>query len=138
MEDKSDCVLCRIMEGTLPCLTIYEDENVKCIVSKEMEVYGHTLIIPKRHFENIWNISSEQLHYIADAIQHLSVLFKEKLGATGINVLHASGKDAGQSVCHFHVHVFPRFSGDGVDAWPHLPKKEFDKMDFVKRIISKD
>lgn len=129
-----DCVFCKIIDEKLPSIIIYENEYVKCIVPKEVEVYGHTLVVPKQHFEDIWDISSEQLHYITDAIQYLSIIFKEKLGATGINVLHASGKDAGQSVFHFHVHVFPRFSNDGIDAWPHLPKQEFNIKDFVRKI----
>ena len=133
-----DCVFCKIVEGVLPSLIIYENEQIKCIVPKKMEVYGHTLIIPKQHFENIWDIPSEHLHCISDAAQYLSFLFKKKLGATGINLLHASGVDAGQTVFHFHLHVFPRFTEDGIDAWPHLPQKEFDKNVFVQKILSTD
>lgn len=133
-----NCIFCEIIDGTIPSLTVYENETVKCIIPKKMETYGHTLVIPKVHFENIWDISPEQLHQIVDATQTLSNLFQEKLGATGINLLHASGKDAGQSVPHFHFHIFPRFINDGIDAWPHLPIKEYDKIDFLKKIKPMD
>ena len=129
-----DCIFCKIIKGELQNLTIYENENVKCIIPKEMEVYGHTLIIPKQHFENIWDIPTQQLYHISDAIKNLSTIFQKKLGITGINVLHASGIDAGQSVPHFHVHIFPRFANDEIDAWPKLLKKEYDKIDFMKKI----
>lgn len=133
-----DCVFCKIIKGELPCSSVYENEHVKCILPQKMEVYGHTLIIPKQHFVSIWDIPSIQLHYLADSIKDLSLLFQKKINATGINVLHASGTDAGQSVPHFHFHIFPRFLGDGIDAWPRLPEKEYDKKELFQRLTAMD
>lgn len=99
-----------------------------------MEVYGHLLVIPNKHFENIFDIPEEELAHIIKFTKKISSHLKECLSATGINILHASGKSAQQSVPHFHIHIFPRFDNDSLDTWPKLEKKEYDKDEILAKI----
>ena len=130
----TDCVFCKIINKEFPSLTIYEDDEVMCIIPKRMEVYGHLLVLPKKHSEDIFSISNEELSHISLIFKKIALLLQKKLHATGINILHASGKDAGQSIGPLHFHIFPRFSNDGINAWPILPKNVFDKEDVFRKI----
>lgn len=95
---------------------------------------GHSLIVPNKHYENIFDIPEEELTHIIKFAKKISLHFKERLGATGINILHACGKSAQQSVLHFHIHIFPRFDNDGLDTWPKLEKKEYDGDEVLAKI----
>ena len=130
----NDCIFCQVIQGKEDAKIIYEDKNVLCFFPKQMEVYGHTLIIPKQHFPNIYEIPSELLSSLIETIQLLAKEYKNKIGATGINILHASGKDAQQSVFHFHFHMFPRFKDDGLDTWPKLASTVFDVEEIFKKL----
>lgn len=132
-----DCIFCKIIKKEIPSLVVYEDNDIISIIPKEMEVYGHILILPKNHYVNLFDMPEDQLKKVVNVAQKLSLHLKETLDATGINLLHASGKDAGQSVGHFHLHIFPRFSNDNIDAWPKLPKNDFDKSEVLKKILFK-
>ncbi|MCX6825508.1 MAG: HIT family protein [candidate division SR1 bacterium] len=128
------CVFCRILRKEIPSYVVYEDDDILAMFAKDMEVYGHTLIIPKQHYQDIYDIPEDILAKLSIVAKKLGNRYKEKIGATGINILHASGKDAQQSVFHFHIHLFPRFENDGLDTRPKLPKIEVDKDDLLKKI----
>ena len=100
-----------------PAKIVFEDENTIAIVPIEEVSEGHTLVIPKKHSENIFDIDKETLKEIIVTAKDLSVSKMKELGCTGINLLHASGKDAQQSVFHFHLHIVPRYENDGLDLW---------------------
>ena len=78
------------------------------------------LIIPKKHYENIFDIPEKDLKNLMGTIKKISNKLKDNWNVQGINILHASGKAAQQSVLHFHIHLIPRFENDGVEAWPKL------------------
>ena len=101
-----------------------------------MEVYGHTLIVPKFHCEDIYAAPDEVLAAVAKCGKELAVVYRAKIGATGVNLLHASGMDGEQSVFHFHTHLLPRFAGDGLSTWPRLPERQFDHDEFLGRLIA--
>jgi len=122
----NDCIFCQIVRGEKPSKIIYENENAICFLPKEIEVYGHTLVVPKQHFQDLYDIPQDLLCKLTEVIQFLTKEYKTKIGATGMNVLHASGQDDQQSVPHFHFHLFPRFKDDGLDTWPNLAKKDFN------------
>ncbi|EKD24755.1 MAG: Histidine triad (HIT) protein [uncultured bacterium (gcode 4)] len=128
------CVFCRIINKEIPSYVIYEDDNVLAMLAKDMEVYGHTLIIPKQHYQDIYDIPEDILAKLSIVAKKLANRYKDKIWATWINLLHASWKDAQQSVFHFHIHLFPRFENDGLDTRPKLPKIEVDKDEFLKKI----
>lgn len=129
-----NCIFCQIIRNEKPAKIIYENENVLCFLSKEIEVYGHTLIVPKQHFQDLYDIPQDVLCRLMEVVQLLTKEYKTKVGSTGVNVLHASGKDGQQSVSHFHFHLFPRFKDDGLDTWPNLAKKDFNSDEMWQRL----
>lgn len=78
---------------------------------------GHTLLLPKRHSENILDIDQESLSELMATAQQLARQLVDQHVASGINLLHAAGNDAQQSVFHFHLHLVPRRPDDGLDLW---------------------
>jgi len=120
------CTFCKIIKGTLPSYKVYEDENTiafaplkKAIISKRQ-----LLLIPKKHFINIYDIPEQEMIHIMKATKLIAQKLKNKYNAQGINIVHASGKAAQQSVFHFHFHILPRYQEDGLDAWPNTGYKE--------------
>ncbi len=122
----SDCIFCRIIDRKAPAKIIYENENVICFLPRKIEVYGHTLVVPRKHYADLYDIPSDILCELVSVAQELTIEYKQKLNATGMNLMHASGKDGQQSVLHFHFHLLPRFKDDGLNTWPNLPKIEVD------------
>lgn len=112
------CIFCRIIARTATGTIVYEDDAVLAIVPIDQVSKGHTLVIPKSHAENILDIENESLEKVILVTKKLSKELLVEHGATGINVLHAAGLDAQQSVFHLHFHIVPRYPNDGLDLWP--------------------
>ncbi|MBQ6174361.1 MAG: HIT family protein [Clostridia bacterium] len=114
----SDCVFCGIVSGEIPCMKVYEAEAALAFMDIAGDVDGHILVIPKRHCTNILDCHGEDLSAVMHAVRKVSLHLTEVCGYEGVNLLNASGESAGQSVPHFHIHIIPRKSGDGIDGWP--------------------
>jgi len=119
MGDKNmeDCIFCKIINGEAEAKKVYENETVLAIEPRHQVNKGHTLVIPKIHCENILDISAESLVEVMETTRNLAQKIKTELNATGVNILHAAGHDAQQTVFHFHIHIVPRFPDDGLDLW---------------------
>ena len=112
-----ECVFCEIASRQAPATVIFEDDRVIAFAPIEAVSVGHTLVAPKVHYESLADITSDMLSAVMDAARSVALVLLTKNGATGINLLHASGVDAQQSVLHFHVHLVPRYPHDGLDLW---------------------
>lgn len=112
-----NCVFCQIVARHAPACIVYEDDRVIAFTPIDAASAGHTLIAPKSHHENLADIPIELLNDIMAIAKSMAIDMLAKRGATGINLLHATGKDAQQSVPHFHLHVVPRYPHDGLDLW---------------------
>jgi histidine triad (HIT) family protein len=88
-----------------------------CFLDNKPSGMGHCLLIPKKHYKDIYSIDDKHARMLLPAAKKISLVLKQKLGASGINILHASGKTAQQSVFHFHIHIVPRYKNDKLDAW---------------------
>jgi len=108
-----DCIFCKIINGEIPSYTIFEDDKVKAFLDINPVSDGHTLIIPKNHFENIYDIDLDTLKHIEMVSKNLSKILQEKLGATGITRMQNNGH--GQDVKHYHMHLIPRFDDDKLE-----------------------
>ena len=118
---KDDCIFCRIANGEIPSRTVFEDYAVRVILDLSPATKGHALIIPKDHFEDLYELPEEYLTHIAVVSKKIGLLMKEKLGTDGLNVVQNNGETAGQTVKHYHMHLIPRYRDDGQNIlWePH-------------------
>ena len=124
------CIFCKIINGEIPSYKIYEDEETLAFLDIADDAIGHTLVIPKKHYENILDIDNETLSKVMNVVKKISNHYVNNCGYTGVNVMNASGVDAQQSVFHLHFHIFPRKENDGVRAWPEFGKvnSDFEKV----------
>jgi len=110
-----NCIFCKIIKGEIPSAKVFENEKVFAFLDINPLTKGHCLLIPKQHFENIFDIDENILFEINKTAKQLAVKIKNNLGATGVNLVNASGKDAEQSVFHFHLHLVPRYDNDNLE-----------------------
>ncbi len=117
---RDDCVFCKIIDGKLPCHRVYEDENILAFLDNEPVSKGHTLVIPKKHVENIFE--AEEMSYLWKVLVNVSNSVKDTFEAEGVNITQNNGSIAGQEVFHLHFHVTPRYTGEEV-------KLEYDRSE---------
>jgi len=105
----SECIFCKIIDGSIPSAKIYEDEHVYAFMDIMPLTKGHTLIIPKNHKENVYDLSEEEASNLFKVVPKIASVLKENFGPVGMNLLNNNGAPAGQSVFHFHLHFIPRY-----------------------------
>jgi histidine triad (HIT) family protein len=110
-----NCIFCEIVKGISPSTKIYEDEHVLAFLDINPVTKNHTLIIPKNHYVNLYDIPENELIHLLVVAKRITLQFQNDCGVQGVNILHASGMEAQQSVFHFHLHLVPRKQGDGLD-----------------------
>ena len=115
-----NCIFCRIVRGDIPSMKVYEDEHSLVFMDIAGDADGHMLAIPKKHVKNVFDCDSGTLARLMEAVKKVADHCVNDCEYEGVNLLNASDESAGQSVPHFHIHIIPRKSGDGVDAWPAL------------------
>lgn len=115
----TDCIFCKIIEGTIPSAKIYENEHVYAFMDIMPVTKGHVLLIPKKHLENIYEFSDEDAAHLFAAAPKIANALKNEFELVGMNLLNNNGAPAGQAVFHFHLHFIPRYDEtDGVRlAW---------------------
>ena len=109
----SDCIFCKIAQGEIPSKTIYEDEKFRVILDLAPVTKGHALILPKKHAINLFELSDETAAEAIVLAKKIAGKMREKLKCDGLNLLQNNGETAGQTIHHFHIHVIPRYEGDG-------------------------
>ena len=109
-----DCIFCKIVAGELPATKVYEDAATLAFMDIAPWTRGHALVIPKAHSTDLGEIAADDLAAVALTSQRVAALQKERLGAEGVNLLNCYGEAAWQTVFHTHVHVIPRYAGDGM------------------------
>lgn len=111
-----ECIFCEIAEGKAPAAKVYEDEFVLAFFTLGPVAEYHTLVIPKRHSENIFDIEPPDLQAVISAVQLVSQEYKRQLGLDAIQVINSNGAAGQQDVFHFHFHIVPRRDGDNQDV----------------------
>ena len=125
----SDCLFCKIIKGEIPCQKVYEDGDVFAFLDIQPVNVGHTLVVPKAHFANCGETPDEALAAVMSVAKRVGAAALKVTGAQGYNVGINCGAVAGQVIMHTHVHVMPRFEGDGLAHWPKktVSKEEMEK-----------
>ncbi len=116
----SDCIFCKIVAGELPSSKIYEDDLVFSFMDIAPLSPGHSLVIPKNHYETYPEVSADEAGALAVAILKIAPAVVAARNADGFNILLANGRCAGQVVFHVHFHIIPRANDDGMGfRWRH-------------------
>lgn len=119
-----NCIFCKIINGELPSYKVYEDEYTLAFLDINPVSHGHTLVVPKKHFQNMEAVSEEELAKVITTVKIVGKRVKEKLGAASYNIGENNDKEAGQIIPHLHFHVIPRYGNDNLKLWPQSPYPE--------------
>ena len=111
-----DCIFCKIVNGEIPAQKVYENSSTIAFLDIRPISRGHTLVIPKLHAQNLFELSDEALATTMSAVKKIAIALRKM--ADGINIGMNNERVAGQVVDHAHVHVIPRYHNDGLKHWP--------------------
>ena len=107
------CVFCKIRDGQIPSMKVYEDERTFCIMDINPLSPGHCLVISKAHAATIYEAEPADLQAAMATAQRVALALRDTLRPEGLNLLQANGAAAFQSVFHYHLHLIPRWNNDG-------------------------
>ncbi|WP_163654433.1 HIT family protein [Listeria sp. PSOL-1] len=105
-----DCIFCKIMNGEIPSAKVYEDEEVYAFLDLGQVTKGHTLIVPKKHARNVFDLDADAAASLFYRVPKIANALKAAFPLEGLNVLNNNEEIASQSVFHFHVHLIPRYN----------------------------
>lgn len=108
-----DCLFCKIVKGEIPCHKIYEDDNNLAFLDIHPHAKGHIMVIPKKHAPVLTDLDDENVKSLFVAVKNVTQKIKEKLNPDGFTSGWNHGEISGQTVPHLHIHIFPRYEGDG-------------------------
>lgn len=110
-----DCIFCKIVNNEVDSYKIYEDDDCIAILDKFPNNIGHSLVIPKKHIQNIFELDDDLAGKILKVASKISNAIQKSLKPDGIHLLQNNNKGANQTVNHFHMHIIPRYFGDTVE-----------------------
>jgi histidine triad (HIT) family protein len=124
------CIFCKIVKGELPSFKIYEDDATLAFLDIRPVNPGHALVVSKQHSANIFDVPKKAWSEVAETVRIVASGVEKATGADGVNINMNNREHAGQIVDHLHMHIIPRFKGDGFKLWPQTPYKdgEAEKM----------
>lgn len=113
----SGCIFCKIVNEEIPSAKVFENEHVVAFLDISQVTKGHTLVIPKVHKENIYELTPDIARNVFEVVPKIANSIKKQFEPIGMNILNNNGEKAGQSVFHYHIHLIPRYGkGDGFGA----------------------
>ena len=131
-----DCIFCQIASGNAKSWKVYESDHAYAFLDIHPVNEYHTLVIPKRHYVNIFDIPTGELLHVISALKHVVDLYQERLGLANAQIVNSSGAEAQQDVFHLHFHIVPRQKGDGQDVkWSPHPEMQERFDDLLAKLI---
>ena len=130
-----NCIFCKIANGEIPAATLYEDEDFRIILDLGPANKGHSLILPKTHAANLYELPDELAGKALILAKKAAAALQNGLKADGLNVVQNNGEAAGQTVHHFHIHLIPRYEGDQAGiSWTPGTLTDADKEEILSKV----
>ena len=129
-----NCIFCKIINKEIPCYKIYEDEHTLAFLDIAKDVDGHTLVIPKKHYNNILDVDTETLNHVMNTVKLISKHYVEKCGYSGVNILNNNGESAEQAISHLHFHIIPRLENDNIYVFPKFEGAKYSLEDTLNKL----
>ena len=133
---EDNCIFCKIANGEIPSKTLYEDDAFRVILDLGPAAKGHALILPKEHYENLYELPDKTAAGAMLLAKKMAALMKEKLGCDGLNLIQNNGETAGQTVFHFHMHLIPGYKDDGQKIGWVQGKAEAEELEEIRKLIA--
>lgn len=134
MTTDSDCIFCKILNGQIPCIQVFEDDETLCFLDINPAQEGHALVIPRDHWPDVHSIPDDTIGAVVRTAKRVAGAVNTALQPDGINLVQCNGEGAAQSVDHFHMHVLPRRTGDDLKLnWGLVP----GNMDEIKAVAGR-
>jgi histidine triad (HIT) family protein len=136
-----DCIFCKIIDSSLPSWRVYEDEHAVAFLDKGHATRGHTLVVPRRHAADIWELSEAEAMAIMQSVHRVAHLLRDRLDlrgerGRGLNITQANGAAAWQEVFHYHVHLIPRYGDDNfTPPWRSTFPSDEQKTEIQRQIL---
>lgn len=130
------CIFCKIVRGELPSFKVYEDDKTLAFLDIRPVNRGHTLVVAKHHSQNIFDVPPEDWAAVGETVRMLAGRIEKAMGADGVNIHMNNREHAGQIVDHLHVHIIPRFKGDGFKLWHQSSYKDGEAVSVLEKIRS--
>lgn len=139
MSRAEDCPFCEIVQRDDPDVReVYRDEHVVAFFPPEPAVLGHTMVVPRKHIPDIWELDEDTAAHLAGATVRVARAIREALHPEGLNVIQSNGEVATQTVFHLHVHLVPRWEGDAMGPiWPEETDYREDAKDRTLEALRK-
>ncbi len=133
-----NCIFCKLANGDIPTNKIYEDDTFTVILDASPATRGHALILPKEHAADIYELPEETASKVFVLAKKLATKMTDILSCDGFNIVQNNGEVAGQTVFHFHLHLIPRYYGDGNEdklCWNHLNLTEEEIAEIREELV---
>ena len=131
----TDCVFCKIIRKEAPATNLYEDDRVLAFLDIRPLNEGHTLVIPREHYETVYEMPEDLVCHIYTVVKRMSVAVKNASKADGITIIQQNGRAAGQEIFHMHVHIVPRFEGQKLPHFHDIPNASREQLEQAARRI---
>ena len=130
-----ECIFCKIVQGQIPCAKVYEDELTLAFMDIGQASEGHVLVASKRHAANLLELTAEEAGAVMQTAQRIAAAAAQTFEPEGITLFQANGTAGGQTVFHFHLHVLPRRTGDGLSiVWQRNEPGMQTLNDYAERL----
>lgn len=121
-----DCLFCRVVRGDLPSYVVLEDDLTVAFLDLRPAAVGHTLVVPRAHVEHLWDADAAAAGAVMRTAHAVAALLRARLRPDGLTLRQNTGEASGQKVPHLHLHLVPRWHGDGTIGWPWPPPADVD------------
>ena len=133
-----NCIFCKIVKGEIPCDKVYENDSTLAFLDINPVYPGHTLIVPKKHYSSLIEISEKDLGEVMKTVKQITPGILKSTNVKAFNLFQNNGKEAGQDVFHVHFHLIPRKEGDGLDIKLKTLKLSSEEMKKTAQNIKKE
>ena len=130
-----NCIFCQIVKGSSPSWKVMESEHAYAFLDINPVNEYHTLVIPKKHYRDIFDIPMDELWHVMDLLKQVVDLYAEKLGIQNLQIVNNNGSEAQQDVFHIHYHIIPRYLGDGQSIRWYSHREYRERFDALLEVL---
>ena len=128
------CPFCQVVRGELPAYVVLADDSALAFLDRTPAARGHLLVVPREHADDLWDIDPDVAAAVMRTAHAAAALLRDRLHPDGLTLRQNNGAASGQRVDHLHLHLVPRWHGDGNVGWPWPPPEDLDLAEVLAEL----